>query len=106
MLIIKHFVMLMMIIYLILRYLCVFGIKTKLQLCFCSEKSLNFKHVILSVLKHPILDILFVKISVAKPFNHDFKRKVKTIHIPRPTCSQFMNPSDTGVNIVTNARTL
>ena len=58
------------------------------------------------MLKHPILDILFVKISVAKPFNHDFKRKVKTIHIPRPTCSQFMNPTDTGVDIVTNARTL
>lgn len=72
---------------------------------FTVEK-LNLKHVILNVQKHLILEILFVSKSMVKPFYYDLKRKMKITQNPRPISSRFKNVSDTGANIVANARTL
>ena len=56
----------------ILRCLCVSGIKTKLHSCFYS-KNRDFRHVILSVEKHLILDLS--QKSMIKPFCYDLKIK-------------------------------
>ena len=69
-------------------------------------KTLKFKHVILSVQKHLILEMLFFKKSMIKPFYHDLKRKMKITCNPKHIGIAFKNVSDTRANIVTNARTL
>ena len=43
---------------------------------------------------------------MVKPFYYDLKRKMKITQNPRPISSWFKNVSDTGANIVANARTL